>query len=801
MKIPNLKFRLVLLLVACIFASGVAWGQSTPSQDSYTNSADSNTNYGTATTLNVASTTTATQTAYIQFDLSAVPSSYTGANVAKATLKLYVNTVGAAGSFNLDFVNGNWAEKAITANLAPALGPTIASSVPLTSANVHDYLLVDVTTAVQDWLNGSQANDGIALVANSPLNASFDSKENTVQSHPAELDIVFSGNGTITGVTTASGSGLTGGGTTGTLNLALTNACASGQVLQWNGSAWACASAGAGTVTSVGSGPGLIGGPISGSGTLSIAPGGVTNTMLTNPSVTVTAGPGLAGGGTVALGGNVALNLDTTKIPQLGAANTFTVGQIFESSTSDAIYAVQNATSGSIAAVSGQAASTSGYGVIGFETATSGTTFGVLGQSNSTSGYGVTGNANASTGTGIGVWGLTSSPSGYGVYGSAPTGGISIFSAQNLANAGDLRQDYNGVNAGGVTPGGIRFGVGNTGEGISSNRKGTTNQNGIDLYTNFTPRLSVTNAGNIGIGTTATPYQLEVDAQSYTYAIVGKGYNAPSGSNQYGNFAIAGYGGSGDLTTTQYTYGGYGVFGEGGLGVWAKGGFGGDGVGGSFAGGNNGLAGGGTGDGVLGYPGSGYAGNFNGNVNVAGNLSKSGGSFKIDHPLDPANKYLYHSFVESPDMMNVYNGNVVLDVNGEAVVDMPDWFETLNRDFRYQLTCIGGFAPVYVADEIQGNRFRIAGGRPGIKVSWQVTGIRQDPWANAHRIPVEEEKNAREQGFYIHPELYGAPEEKQVEWSRHPEMMRLMKQKNAKQETAPPSIPNMGLDTTAKEAR
>jgi hypothetical protein len=95
---------------------------------------------------------------------------------------------------------------------------------------------------------------------------------------------------------------------------------------------------------------------------------------------------------------------------------------------------------------------------------------------------------------------------------------------------------------------------------------------------------------------------------------------------------------------------------------------------------------------------------------VIGNLSKGGGSFKIDHPLDPANKYLYHSFVESPDMMNVYNGNVVLDANGEAVVVLPDWFEALNRDFRYQLTCIGGFAPVYIAEEIANNQFKIAGG-------------------------------------------------------------------------------------------
>jgi hypothetical protein len=165
---------------------------------------------------------------------------------------------------------------------------------------------------------------------------------------------------------------------------------------------------------------------------------------------------------------------------------------------------------------------------------------------------------------------------------------------------------------------------------------------------------------------------------------------------------------------------------------------------------------------------------------VTGNLSKGGGSFKIDHPLDPANKYLYHSFVESPDMMNIYNGNVELDASGGATIQMPEWFSVLNRDFRYQLTCIGGFAPVYVAEELANNQFKIGGGKPGLRVSWQITGIRQDAWANAHRIPVEEEKEDRLKGFYIHPELYGQSEEKQIEWARHPENMRRMKEHRQK---------------------
>jgi hypothetical protein len=130
-----------------------------------------------------------------------------------------------------------------------------------------------------------------------------------------------------------------------------------------------------------------------------------------------------------------------------------------------------------------------------------------------------------------------------------------------------------------------------------------------------------------------------------------------------------------------------------------------------------------------------------GNLGVTGTVSKGGGSFKIDHPLDPENKYLSHSFVESPDMKNIYDGVAVLNSKGEAEIDLPEWFEALNQDFRYQLSCIGRSAPVYVAQEIKNNHFKIAGGKPGLKVSWQVTGIRHDDFANKHRIKVEESKS------------------------------------------------------------
>ncbi len=151
-----------------------------------------------------------------------------------------------------------------------------------------------------------------------------------------------------------------------------------------------------------------------------------------------------------------------------------------------------------------------------------------------------------------------------------------------------------------------------------------------------------------------------------------------------------------------------------------------------------------------------------GNLNVSGKLTKGSGSFKIDDPLDPADKYLSHSFVESPDMMDVYNGNVKTDARGRATVELPKYFEALNQDFRYQLTVVGQFAQAIVATEIGHNRFVIRTNRPSVKVSWQVTGIRKDAYANANRIPVEEEKPAGERGYYLHPEAFGEPASKGI---------------------------------------
>lgn len=230
------------------------------------------------------------------------------------------------------------------------------------------------------------------------------------------------------------------------------------------------------------------------------------------------------------------------------------------------------------------------------------------------------------------------------------------------------------------------------------------------------------------------------------------GANAPSGSGASGTLGVLGLGGNGDIATSS------------------------DGIGGEFQGGSKGI----NGDGIDAIAGSGFAGNFSGNLNVSGVITAGTKDFKIDHPLDPANKYLVHASVESSEMMNIYTGNVTTDVRGEAVINLPDWFETLNSDFRYQLTVIGQFAQAIVSRKISDHHFTIRTDKPNVEVSWQVTGVRHDAFAKAHPLVVEEQKDTRLRGFYIHPELYGAPQEKQIEWARHPELMSQTKASRAR---------------------
>jgi hypothetical protein len=180
------------------------------------------------------------------------------------------------------------------------------------------------------------------------------------------------------------------------------------------------------------------------------------------------------------------------------------------------------------------------------------------------------------------------------------------------------------------------------------------------------------------------------------------------------------------------------------------------------------------------------AGLFQGNVGVNGTFAVSGfKSFHIDHPLDPANKYLNHAAVESSEVLNIYSGNVTTDANGMARVNLPNYFSALNRDFRYQLTVLGQFAQAIVLKEIENNAFFIKTDKPSVKVSWQIMGLRQDAWVMNHPMQVEEDKPEKERGYFLNPELFGQPEEKGLSWLYHPATMRDAKALWAREKTSP----------------
>ena len=434
---------------------------------------------------------------------------------------------------------------------------------------------------------------------------------------------------------------------------------------------------------------------------MSIATAGVSNAMLTNPSLTISPGTALTGGGSVALGGSATLSLDTSKVPLLAAANTFATNQtvngtLTASSASVTIYATST--------------STSAAAVFGNQLASTGFTYGVIGESASSNGSGVIGTASATSGRTYGVFGDNDSNLGAGVYGISPIIGVQ------------------GVQEGGSNRG---LGLGNAGVWGDTSVSGATGVLGTadNGYAGFFldassghPTLYAEN-DNTAVGDEAfRTYVADVG----TYAIIGD-----PGCNT--GFMALQLGQEGMSNCSNYT----------------------------LTGGTNGHT----------YLNAVFGSAVHlrvssvdqlvatsGNVDILGTLSKGGGSFKIDHPLDPANKYLYHSFVESPDMMNIYNGNITTNTSGEAAVELPEWFETLNRDFRYQLTVIGQFAQAIVADKVANHRFVIKTDKPNVEVSWQVTGIRQDAFANAHRIQVEAEKAPADRGHYLYPELVGAPE-------------------------------------------
>jgi len=153
-----------------------------------------------------------------------------------------------------------------------------------------------------------------------------------------------------------------------------------------------------------------------------------------------------------------------------------------------------------------------------------------------------------------------------------------------------------------------------------------------------------------------------------------------------------------------------------------------------------------------------WAGWFEGGLRVTGRLEAGAPkNFIIDHPLDPANKYLRHSCIEAPEALNMYTGIAKTNASGLVVVKLPDYFEAINKDFRYQLTCINDFAQAIVVQKVQNNQFVIRTDKPNMEVSWTVTATRNDPAYNMLQGPTEEMKEPHNRGKYIMPEAFNQP--------------------------------------------
>jgi len=295
--------------------------------------------------------------------------------------------------------------------------------------------------------------------------------------------------------------------------------------------------------------------------------------------------------------------------------------------------------------------------------------------------------------------------------------GSNIFNASLYENT-DVNIDNTNANSGGISPG-LRFGSA-SGEGMASQRaSGGDNQYGLDFFTDYTRQMSISELGNVGLGGLGT-------GGVTISAFAGSNANAAYLQSSANAATLYIENDSSNIEPTLLSTG----------------------------------------------PNGSCSLDNAGNLECSGNISGSAKDFKIDDPADPANKYLVHTSIESSEMVNIYSGNVTTDELGIATVQLPDWFEAENADFRYQLTIVGRKAQAWISQEIQGGKFQISSDATNTKVSWQVTGVRQDAYAKAHPLAVEQSKPANERGFYIRPELYGQPKDKQIEWGRHPEMMR-----------------------------
>lgn len=460
-----------------------------------------------------------------------------------------------------------------------------------------------------------------------------------------------------------------------------------------------------------------------------------------------------------------------------------------------------------------QGISSNGYG--GYFNSSSGIAVSASGADGiDTTGTATDGNgirATANNGTGArGVLGISSS--GTGVYGTSTSGtGIYGTSSSSYGVNGTSTSGYAGnftsVSNRGVNATGS---IGVYGTGLSFNSSGVSGvaNNGPDANGIYGTSSSGNGAKGYSTASNGAGVYGEAHASGASgvegFSNAGKAINGTSSSGSGGYFTsttgngITVIGGTGINST-----GGNGIYSTGtasnGVGLWgvANNGFtakavygtstSGFGVQGTSSASSRagvfGVASASSGSGVYGYASgepaaygvfgessTGWAGYFLGDVAVTGSCcAMAEGHTRIDHPLDPENKYLYQALVQSPEMITTLSGNVTTGANGEAVVQLPSYFQATNTDFRYQLTPIGQFAQAIVLHEVENNSFAIKTDRPNIKISWQITGVRNDPYALAHPFEAEPAKPDYEKGTYLYPTEYGQPESKATIYGMEPE--------------------------------
>lgn len=329
-----------------------------------------------------------------------------------------------------------------------------------------------------------------------------------------------------------------------------------------------------------------------------------------------------------------------------------------------------------------------------------------------------------------------------------PPGGGTLDQAYDFGGAGlgrTITVDAGPVQLNGSGTNTAALLVGFSGTGNAINAQNTNASNSYAAIQGVTNSSSVTNSAIFGQSTGAARGVVgEVTATSTASAAVrglnlrtnggigveGVGYNGVSGETNYRDgFGVFGlnYDAAGPLTANASGVGGVGFVG--------------------VVGQTSDLANGG-------------AGIFSMDDVVAAGTK----NFRIDHPLDPENKYLNHFSIESNEVLNIYRGTVTCDATGNAVIVLPDYVSAININFSYQLTPIGAFAGLFIAKKMENGTFSIAGAQPGMEVSWQLTGTRNDAYMrnrpNAGQVEVE--KRSADKGKYLQPEYHNQPASKSI---------------------------------------